>query len=190
VIAAACCTLVPRRVQATSNPTERLGKGLSTLEALLRNWDNVTVDCSYAEIPREILESKNKEKLLLQATQNALFDKSSSINVCKSTVRVVRQQLGTTADSPLSRIDRVLGDPALLARVAPEDGDTFVDVSERLQAALRAADAAAFASEASDFSARTPFQVGEVPSTPSLDPARENLEEACALLKHVISLCS
>lgn len=34
------------------------------LSSLLENWERATVDCTYADVPRDLLEAKNKEKLL------------------------------------------------------------------------------------------------------------------------------
>ena len=34
------------------------------LDSLLDNWEKATVDCTYADVPRDLLEAKNKEKLL------------------------------------------------------------------------------------------------------------------------------
>jgi hypothetical protein len=186
----AAAALVGSRPQsARAAATEdRLESALARLDGLLKNWDLVTIDCTYAEVPRELLESKNKEKLLKQATQNALFDKSASINVCKSTDRVVRRELGTTADGPLSRFDRVLQSPTILSTVDPDRADEFIALSEKLQQALGAADAAAFTSETGDFSARTPFQVGEAPTAPNLETARLNIKEARELLQALMAM--
>jgi hypothetical protein len=61
-----------------------------TLDKLLSNWDKATIDCTYADVPRELLEQKNKEQLLEKASTFALFDKSTSVVSCKKTNKIVR----------------------------------------------------------------------------------------------------
>ena len=41
-----------------------LREATEALDSLLDNWEKATVDCTYADVPRELLEAKNKEKLL------------------------------------------------------------------------------------------------------------------------------
>ena len=179
-------TTVGAAAPALADPNdERLTGSLRQLNDLLDRWAEVTIDCMYAEVPRELLETKNKQALLEQATKNALFDKSASIQVCKSTDRAVRQALG--GDGPLSRIDKLLGSPEILDGVAQGSEDRVVALSEQLQQALSAADAAAYMSETGDYSARTPFKQGESASSPNLNAARSNIVEArdtlCALIQ-------
>ena len=45
-----------------------------TLQKLIDNWEDSVVDCNYADVPRELLETKNKEQLLEKASTFALFD--------------------------------------------------------------------------------------------------------------------
>ena len=79
-----------------TNPLESLVEAQETLETLLTNYKKATVDCTFADVPRELLETKNKELLLEKAATNALFDKSASIETCKTTNRIVRDYLGVT----------------------------------------------------------------------------------------------
>ncbi len=79
-----------------TNPLESLVEAQETLDTLLVNYKKATVDCTFADVPRELLETKNKELLLEKAATNALFDKSASIETCKTTNRVVRDYLGVT----------------------------------------------------------------------------------------------
>ena len=190
-VACACSSalllaVLPARTSAAV--PDRLSSGLERLEVLLAQWKDVTIDCQYADVPRELLETKNKEKLLKQATQNALFDKSASINVCRSTDRAVRQALGTTATGPLSRLDKYLMTPDFLDSIPEDRLDDAVALSERLQKALSGADAAAFMSETGDYSARTPFKEGEAPTAPNLDAAKDMVSEARDLLRSLIAL--
>lgn len=85
---------------------ESLEDAQSTLELLLNNWEKATVDCTFADVPRDLLESKNKELLLEKASTFALFDKSVSVETCKTTNRVVRNYLGVNGNGPLVGIDK------------------------------------------------------------------------------------
>ena len=80
----------------TTNPLGNLIEAQETLGTLLANYKKATIDCTFADVPRELLETKNKELLLEKAATNALFDKSASIETCKTTNRVVRDYLGVT----------------------------------------------------------------------------------------------
>lgn len=79
-----------------------------TLDKLLSNWKRATIDCTYADVPRELLEDKNKELLLEKASTFALFDKSVSVESCKTTNRIVRDYLGVTGKGPLVGIEKKL----------------------------------------------------------------------------------
>ena len=70
---------------SSSNPMERIIEAQDTLDKLLQNWQRATVDCTFADVPRELLEAKNKELLLEKAPTFALFDKSVSVETCKTT---------------------------------------------------------------------------------------------------------
>jgi hypothetical protein len=41
-----------------------LKESTEALSSLLENWQKATIDCTYADVPRELLEAKNKDKLL------------------------------------------------------------------------------------------------------------------------------
>ena len=71
------------------NDSDVLIEATEALSSLLDNWEKATVDCTYADVPRELLEAKNKEKLLEKASEFALFDKSTSVVSCKRTNRIV-----------------------------------------------------------------------------------------------------
>lgn len=69
------------------------------MEKLLEDWQDLTVSCLYADIPRDLLEQKNKEQLLKEASTFALFDKSASVQSCKESNSKIRQYLGIYKDS-------------------------------------------------------------------------------------------
>jgi hypothetical protein len=78
------------------NPLNKLIDARETLGILLANYNRAIVDCTFADVPRELLETKNKELLLEKASTYALFDKSVSVETCKTTNRIVRDYLGIT----------------------------------------------------------------------------------------------
>ena len=45
----------------------RLDAGMRAMDVLLRDWGELTIDCTYAEVPKALLETKNKELLLEKA---------------------------------------------------------------------------------------------------------------------------
>ena len=91
---------------AVISPLSNLLEAQNTLSILLENWIRATVDCTYADVPRELLEAKNKDLLLEKASTFALFDKSVSVETCKTTNRIVRDYLGVTGKGPLVGIDK------------------------------------------------------------------------------------
>ena len=91
---------------AKTNPLPNLIEARDTLDTLLTNYKRATIDCTYADVPRELLEAKNKELLLEKASTFALFDKSVSVETCKTTNRVVRDYLGVTGKGPLVQIEK------------------------------------------------------------------------------------
>ena len=48
----------------TQSDMSLLKEATEVLASLLDNWERATVDCTYADVPRELLEAKNKERLL------------------------------------------------------------------------------------------------------------------------------
>lgn len=109
---------------AESPPLGRLIEAQETLDKLLQNWKRATVDCTFADVPRELLETKNKELLLEKASTFALFDKSVSVETCKTTNKIVRDYLGATGIGPLVGIDKQLR--KAFDFIDPEDLDDYV----------------------------------------------------------------
>jgi hypothetical protein len=106
------------------NPLPSLVEAQKTLDILLQNWKRATVDCTFAVVPRELLETKNKELLLEKASTFALFDKSVSVETCKTTNRLVRDYLGVTGKGPLVGMDKRL--KRGLTFIDPDDLDDYV----------------------------------------------------------------
>ena len=163
---------------------QKIEAGLAVLDDVVARWAELTTDCNYGEIRRELLETANKEALLKAATQTSKSE--TMVTMCKATGRLVREAIGADK-SPLSGIDKVLETPALVARVAEDEFETFLGESEKFQNSLSGADAAARAGS-SDFSAQTTFKRGERPSTPNLDAARDQILDARDALEKVYRL--
>lgn len=108
----------------SESPLTYLQESRDTLQVLLDNWEKATVDCTFADVPRELLETKNKELLLEKASTFALFDKSVSVESCKTTNRVVRDYLGATGKGPLVGIDKKI--PKAIDLIDPDRLDDFV----------------------------------------------------------------
>ena len=106
------------------NPLPNLIEARDTLDTLLTNYKRATIDCTYADVPRELLEAKNKELLLEKASTFALFDKSVSVETCKTTNRVVRDYLGVTGKGPLVQIEKQI--KGGLEYVDPDDLEDYV----------------------------------------------------------------
>ncbi|MGK3734918.1 MAG: hypothetical protein ACI8RD_003955 [Bacillariaceae sp.] len=93
---------VQQQQQSSSPPSKKtiiinsLIEAQTTLNTLIENYQRATIDCTFADVPRDLLESKNKELLLEKASTFALFDKSVSVETCKTTNRIVRSYLGLT----------------------------------------------------------------------------------------------
>ena len=61
----------PLVVSAEEQPigdVQLLNEATEVLDSLLDNWNKATIDCNYADVPRELLETKNKEQLLEKAS--------------------------------------------------------------------------------------------------------------------------
>ena len=78
----------------------------TTLGNLLTNWKRATVQCNYADVPRDLLSAENKQELLEKASTYALFDKSVSVESCKTSNRLVRDYIGVTGKGPMVGIEK------------------------------------------------------------------------------------
>lgn len=108
IVLVATTATLPTPTFAVEDPRSSIQQAQSTLATLLENWQRATVDCTFADVPRDLLEQKNKELLLEKASTYALFDKSVSVETCKTTNRIVRDYLGVTGKGPLVGMDKKL----------------------------------------------------------------------------------
>lgn len=127
----------PKQDPSTTINSIRAAK--TTLQTLLDNWEKAVVECIYADVPRELLEQKNKEQLLEKAKTSALFDKSGSVVTCKTNNKNIRDYIGRTGIGPVVGLDKQLR-RALELVDDPDDLERFVQASETVQQALSRAD--------------------------------------------------
>ena len=113
----------------------------------------------------------------------ALFDKSTSITVCRSSSKQVRSAL-----EPLGKLGQSIQSPSFASRINPDDFEAFLASAEQYESAISAADAAAYLAQSSEFSANNAFRQGESQSTPNLDAARDNVATAREALVRLIRL--
>ena len=80
---------------SSENDILQIKEATKALSSLIDNWSRATTECIYADVPRELLESKNKDRLLEKASEFALFDKSTSVVSCKRTNTIVLKMPST-----------------------------------------------------------------------------------------------
>jgi len=134
-----------------------------TLQTLLSNWPRAVIDCTYADVPRELLEQKNKELLLEKASTYALFDKSVSVTSCKTVNNRVRDYLGRTGIGPVAGLEAALKNAVTLVLSSdPLDDndvqaiDAIVQTVEEIQRELTRADSLSYSARR-DFTSMNNF---------------------------------
>jgi hypothetical protein len=175
----------------------------SALTSLLDNWDRATIDCTYADVPRELLESKNKEQLLEKASTFALFDKSTSVVSCKKTNKIVRDYIGVTGKGPCVNIEkRMLRRTVVDSFVDPDDLEDYYSQVEVFSQAISRASSLSYAAGSADFDSMNNFAKGERGSSAggstnggetdnsNLEQARKAIVEAKTCIDRIVSLLS
>lgn len=160
----------------------------STLQTLLENWERATVDCTFADVPRELLEQKNKELLLEKASTFALFDKSVSVETCKTTNKIVRSYLGATGIGPLVGIDKKIR-KALDLIVNVDLVDDYVGETELFSESISKASSLAYAAGL-DFDSVNNFEKGNTDrnANSNLEQARIAIGEAKSSLDKIVNM--
>jgi hypothetical protein len=115
---------LPTRCYASDELIDSISEAQKTLGLLLANWQRATVECNYADVPRELLSADNKQLLLEKASTYALFDKSVSVESCKTSNRLVRDYIGVTGKGPLVGIEKKIR--KALELVEPNSLDEYV----------------------------------------------------------------
>jgi hypothetical protein len=170
-------SILPTRALAVSSDTTTVVASIQdatqTLQTLLDNWEKAVIDCTFADIPRELLESKNKEQLLEKAKVSALFDKSASIVTCKTVNRRVRDYIGATGKGPMVGLEKNLRNA--LDLVDPDNVDVYVQGIEDVQQSLSRAKSLSYMSGVADFNSVNNFKQDDIKRVLSSD---SNLEQA------------
>jgi hypothetical protein len=168
-----------------------LKEATEVLSTLLDNWDRATIDCTYADVPRELLEAKNKDQLLEKASEFALFDKSTSVVSCKRTKKIVRDYIGATGKGPLVSIEKRLLKKDVVNRVNPENIDDYFTFAESFSQALSRANSFSYAAGVSDFDSMNNFAKDDTKldeDGSNLSQAKKAIEEANSNLKKAVAM--
>ena len=162
----------------------------STLNILLDNWEKATVECIYADVPRELLESKNKQQLLEKASTFALFDKSVSVVSCKMTNKKVRDYIGVTGKGPLVNVDKRMLKRTVAEFVDPDDLESYYSEVENFSRSISRASTASYAAGMSDLDSINNFEKGtqNEDSDSNLDQAKRAIQEAKESCEKIVFL--
>lgn len=182
-----CLSLLPCLPSFADELTD-IQSATFALQSLLDNWSNAVIDCTYADVPRELLEAKNKDQLLEKAKTNALFDKSVSVVSCKTNNRIVREYLGSTG--PLVGLDKRLR--LALDRLEDNDQEEYLQLIESVQQLLSKANSLSYAAGVSDLSAINNFDKDDESAVlainNNLQETRTAIQEAVNGLNRVLQL--
>ena len=168
-----------------------LADGADALSSLLGNWERATVDCTYADVPRDLLETRNKELLLEKASVFALFDKSVSVVSCKTSNRIVRDYIGATGKGPLVGAERRMLRRPVAERVDPDDLDEYYAQAESYSQAMSRAVSLSYAAGTADFDSMNNFDKEKGVTggnDTNLEQARRAIAEAKVSLDSVLRL--
>ncbi|GMH95166.1 hypothetical protein TrVE_jg10359 [Triparma verrucosa] len=139
----AALTLEPLPSFAAGTPTSEAAETLvasrQALSSLLQNWDKATIDCSVADVSRDLLEQKNKEELLEKAKTFALFDKDAAVMSCKEDNKKVRGFI-----TRLKSLDKEFKACRDLVEEKGGDLDAYFEYVDKYSVAMSAANTASY----------------------------------------------
>jgi len=138
----------PKQESSNNSPQEDIvviKEAGEVLTTLLQNWDRATIVCIYADVPRELLETKNKQQLLEKASTFALFDKSTSVVSCKKSNKIVRDYLGLTAKGPMVNIEKRMLKRTVADSIDPDCLDKYYSEIELFSQAISDASTLSYA---------------------------------------------
>lgn len=175
--------------ETTDADISMLKESVEVLDSLLDNWNKATIDCTYADVPRDLLDAKNKDKLLEKASEFALFDKSASVVTCKRVNGVVRDYIGSTGKGPLVNIEKRLLRSNVVDRIDPDNLDTYFSSVESFSQLLSRAKTLSYSAGHNDFDSMNNFVEGEESGGGSkiLDETKVTIDEANQDLKRALS---
>ncbi|EOD08351.1 hypothetical protein EMIHUDRAFT_106065 [Emiliania huxleyi CCMP1516] len=76
---------------SAAGEVERLRSADGLIRELKSQWSDLTIDCRYGEMRRELLSAENKERLLAEASSTS--KSGTTVTVCKSSGVQVRKAL-------------------------------------------------------------------------------------------------
>eukprot|EP01041_Mallomonas_annulata_P001857 gene1857-3603_t len=181
--------------QAPTNEFSRLKKGLREVDYLLDHWDEKTTYCNFGEFQRELLDTKNKEKLMEAAAKGGLldYDKSDTMNVvCKRDPQVVRAFLGLTSDDNpnLVKADLLMRKPTTLDLIDPDSFDEYIEAVDVFARSIAEIDGLSYNAR-SDFSSTETFskdKIGTQGSSDYLEQTKKSVIKARDSLAKVVNL--
>lgn len=162
--------------RSTNDIISALQGAQSTLDVLLSNWQRATVECNYADVPRDLLSAENKQLLLEKASTYALFDKSVSVESCKTTNRLVRDYIGVTGKGPMVGIEKKLR--KALDLVDPDHVEDYVVELESFSQCLAKASSLSYMAGTADFDSINNFDKASVSSEATSRNQGSNLEQS------------
>ena len=104
------------------------------LSSLLNNWSKSTIDCSVADVSRDLLSSQNKEQLLEKASTFALFDKDSAVMSCKEDNTKVKAFVAT-----LKNLSKEFKSARDIVEASGGDLDAYIENVETFQSSMSSA---------------------------------------------------
>ena len=163
------------------------------LSTLLKSWTKSTIDCSVADVSRDLLSSQNKEQLLEKASTFALFDKDSAVMSCREDNTKVKAFI-----SKLKNLEKEFKAARSIVEDSGGDLDAYIDNVERYQSSMSSA--LGFASlMAQDYASINPQKMEPGLSekeqvisggNEASEQTKRQLEEALSTLKNVNSMLS
>jgi len=181
-----------RTVVIANDEIQNLKDGSEVLGSLLQNWQRATIDCTYADVPRDLLETKNKELLIEKAKTSALFDKSASVVSCRKNARIVRDYIGATGKGPLVGAEKRFLKRLVADRVDPDLLDDYYAEVENFSKALAKASSLSYIAGMSDLDSINTFSKGEESSSDdsafleqskkAIFEAKESMDKAIKIL--------
>jgi hypothetical protein len=166
-------------IDTATSSIDDLHKIARLLQRLLDNWQTAVIDCTFADVPRDLLEAKNKDLLLEKASVFALFDKSVSVETCKTSNKTVRQYLAAVQVNLQKKLVS-----AATETTATVDSDALLDKAEAIQQALARANSLSYTAGVADFNAVNNFEKSEKSSVLATD---SNLEQARLAIQEAVN---
>lgn len=178
-----------------TNDLARLSKGLREVDYLIDNWSEKTTYCNFGEVQRDMLDIKNKDKLILAAKKGGLldYDKSDTMNVvCKKDPQVVRAFLGLTPDNlNLNKADILMRKSTTLETINPDQIDTYIEAVDTFSQAVAAVDGLSYNAR-SDYASTETFSkssdLGTNIQSDYLEQCKSNVIKARDALRLIVDL--